>query len=52
MELKYDSYSESLVLTPILRKNTPSIDGDIALYVLDSTIQAYTTPYGLYLSGS
>ena len=51
MELKYDSYSEILVLTPILRKNTPSIDGDIALYVLYSTIQAYTTPYGLYLSG-
>ena len=51
MKLKYDSYSESLVLTPILRKNTPSIDGDIALYVLYSTIQAYTTPCGLYLSG-
>jgi len=52
MELKSDSYSESLVLTPILRKNMPSIDGDIALYALYNTIQAYITPYGLYLSGS
>ena len=52
MEMKYGSYSESLVLMPILRKNSPSIDGDIALYVLHSTIQSYTTPYGLYLSGS
>jgi len=51
MELKYDSHSESLALTPIMRKNTPSIVGDIALYVLYSTIQAHKTPYVSYLSG-